>query len=279
MYEPWPSPSSASLSKDVPPGQYIELVASDKHVLRSFVIKPHDPPRAALVLLQAMDQRTPAWAQGRTASSASLPGVNRHIRDMARQYAAQGYLVVCPSTFGRGSSGKDYGYRFDAGHGRGARIVKPLEPLASAAQMLDIEAAVNFARQASPAARVGLVGYCWGGLLAWRAAARWDSLQAVVSFYGGGMDSPQDRELSAKVPVQAHFSSGDAWMTAASVQAFAQAQLALAATSGAQAPEIHHYQAPYGFAHPGRKSHQPAAAGLAHERSLEFLARHLVIEA
>lgn len=279
MYQPWPSQSPASLSKDMLPGQYIELVASDKHVLRSFVISPHDPPRAALVLLQEMDQRTPAWAQGRSVSSASLPGVNRHIRDMARQYAAQGYLVVCPSTFGRGSSGKDYGYRFDAGHGRGVRILKPLEPLASAAQMLDIEAAVNFARQASPSARVGLVGYCWGGLLAWRAAARLDNLQAVVCFYGGGMNAPQDRKLSAQAPVQAHFSSGDAWMTAASVQAFAQAQLALAATSGAQAPEIHHYQAPYGFAHPGRKSHQPAAAGLAYERSLEFLARHLVIQA
>ena len=279
MYEPFPTQSHASLSKDMPAGQYIELVARDKHVLRGFVIGPHDPPQAALVLLQEMDQRTPAWAQGRTVSSNSLPGVNRHIRDMARQYALQGYLVVCPSTFSRGSSGKDYGYRFDAGHGRGARIAKPLEPLASATQMLDIESALRFAKQASPSGRVGLVGYCWGGLLAWRAAARWDSVQAVVSFYGGGMDSPQDRELAAKVPVQAHFSSGDTWMTAAAVQDFEQAQMALAAATGSPAPEIHHYKAPYGFAHHGRRSHQPAAAGLAYERSLEFLARHLVVKA
>ena len=258
-------------------GHYIELMARDGHAFRAFLVEPAGPPKAALVLLQEMDQRTPEWIKPRANQGDALPGVNRHIRAMASQYAAQGYVVVCPSTFGRGMSGRDYGFRFEARDKWGPRIVKPLEPLPSAALMTDIVAAVAFAQRASPGARVGLVGYCWGALLAWRAAACLDGLQAAVCFYGGGMGSQEDQALNARVPVQAHFHAGDEWMAADAVQAFAQAQARLSLATGRVAPQLHHYDAPYGFAHIGRKTHQPQAAQLAHERSLQFLAQHLML--
>lgn len=254
-------------------GQYTELTASDGHVLRAFVEQPAQAATAAVVLLQEMDQRTPGLARAGTA--ATRPGVNRHIRTMAQAYAREGYLVVCPSTFGRGVSGRDYGYRFEPKGAWGLRIVRPLQPLASEAVMLDVRAAIDFAQRAAPSGRVAVVGYCWGGLLAWRAAARFADLHAVACFYGGGMESPQERGLQAKVPVQLHLPSGDAWMSAEGIQAIAQAQAALAGKPGLRPAQIHVYDAPYGFSHAGRPSHRPQADELAHQRCLAFLGQHL----
>lgn len=256
-------------------GHYIELQTRDGHAFRAFLVEPEGPPQAALVLLQEMDQRTPEWIKPRERSSQALPGVTRHVRAMAKQYAAQGYAVLCPSTFSRGMSGRDYGYCFASSGKWGPRIVKPLAPLPSHSLMPVIEAAVAFARRASPGARVGLVGYCWGALLAWRTAAQLDGLQAVVCFYGGGMDSALDQVLAARAPVQVHLPAGDEWMPAQAVQAFVQAQTRLAPAAGLVEPQVHVYDAPYGFAQTALKSHQPQAAHLAHERSLQFLASHL----
>ena len=239
-------------------------------------MEPKGPPQAALVLLQEMDQRTPEWIKPRASSSQTLPGVNRHIRAMASDYAAQGYVVLCPSTFCRGVSGRDYGYSFGLSGRWESRVIKPLQPLPSAALRPVIEAAVAYARRASPDSRVGLVGYCWGALLAWRTAAQCDDLQAVVCFYGGGMDSAADQALTASVPVQVHLPAGDEWMPAQAVQDFVQAQTRLSAASGLAGPQVHLYDAPYGFAQTGRRSHHPQAAQLAHTRSLQFLSQHLV---
>jgi carboxymethylenebutenolidase len=257
-------------------GHYIELQAKDGLAFRAFLVEPVGPPQAALVLLQEMDQRTPEWIKPRARSSQTLPGVNRHIRAMASEYAAQGYVVLCPSTFCRGLSGRDYGYCFGSIVHWESRLIKPLQPLPSAALRPVIEAAVAHARRASPGARVGLVGYCWGALLAWRTAAQLDDLQAVVCFYGGGMDSAADQALTASVPVQVHLPAGDEWMPAQAVQDFVQAQSSLSEASGLAGPQMHLYDAPYGFAQTGRRSHHPQAAQLAHTRSLQFLSQHLV---
>ena len=143
----------------------------------------------ALVLLQQMDQRHPQWdgsSQRKHTPPSHRSGVNAFGRQMAEQFAADGYLVVAPSLFSRGLSGLDYGYRYD--HNRwSVRLRRPLDPLPSGPVMLDVEAAIVHARRLAPHCAIGAVGYCWGGLLAWRAASEFRSLQAAVCHYGGGM--------------------------------------------------------------------------------------------
>jgi dienelactone hydrolase len=79
--------------------------------------------------------------------------------------------------------------------------------------------------------------------------------------------------------VQVHLPAGDEWMPAQAVQDFVQAQTRLSEASGLAGPQVHLYDAPYGFAQTGRRSHHPQAAQLAHTRSLQFLSQHLVTPA
>ena len=277
-FSPMPSSAPPRAAPGAPMGHYIELTANDGHKLRAFQVEPARPAQAALVLLQEMDQRSPDAGRAHAAAGPTLPGVNAHIRAMAREYAAHGYHVLCPSTFGRGRSGRDYGYRFEDASGRGPRIVKPLEPLPSKLVLLDVQAAIAHAHRYTRGAPVALVGYCWGGLLAWRAAALPAAatvVRAAVCFYGGGMTGREDLELRPQVPVQVHLPSDEAWMPLPASQAFARLQAERVASGGPGA-EVHVYEAPYGFAHPGRRSHDERAATLARQRSLAFLSRQLL---
>ncbi len=178
-------------------GKYVELISVDKHLFRAFVAEPAGSPKAALVLLQEMDQRHYGWEASRVkarAHSSNLPGVSAHMRAVAQSYAAEGFLVIAPSTFSRGRSGIDYGYRFeDPFQKLHPRIIKPLQALDSPLVLLDIQAALGYGHLHVPNARVGLLGYCWGGLLAWRAACSIKGVSAAVCYYGGGMTNPPDQ--------------------------------------------------------------------------------------
>ncbi|MEI7784879.1 MAG: dienelactone hydrolase family protein [Betaproteobacteria bacterium] len=258
-------------------GKYIELQSIDEHRFRAYVVEPPTLPRAALVLLQEMDQRHFGWDSSRvksTSASTSLPGVNAHIRAVAKSYAALGFWVIAPSTFSRGKTGIDYGYRFENPGDRAyPRICKPLQALDSPLVMLDIQAAIAHAKLWAPQARVGLLGFCWGALLAWRAACGVRGLGAAVCYYGGGMTDLPDQATQALCPVLTHFGNDDQWMKASSVKAFADRHAQTAV--GGSPVEVLHYDAPYGFDHPGRASFQASSATLAHRRSVEFLATHL----
>ena len=258
-------------------GKYVELQSMDEHRFRAYVVEPPTLPRAALVLLQEMDQRRYGWDSSRVktaAASTSLPGVNAHIRMVAKSYAALGFWVITPSTFSRGSTGRDYGYRFeDPGSRAYPRICKPLQALDSPLVMLDIQAAIAHAKLWVPQARVGLLGFCWGGLLAWRAACSVNGLGAAVCYYGGGMTDLPDQTAQALCPVLTHFGNDDQWMKAASVKAFAARHAPT--TAGGSQVEVQHYDAPYGFDRPGRASFEATSAALAQRRTVQFLASHL----
>ena len=128
---------------DQPLGHYIDLPTRDQSVVRSFVVQPEaTSPRGALVVLQHMDMRQPDW-QGASARpqvfSDSRPGVNPHVRQMCERFAAEGFLAIAPSTFSRGQSGRDFGFRFEQTRW-GLKLQRPLEPLDSQAVLADIEA-------------------------------------------------------------------------------------------------------------------------------------------
>ena len=254
-----------------PTDQYIELESADQHIFRAYVAAPLSPAKAALVILQEMDQRGLGDKVNRP-GSAARPGVNAYVRAVAKSYANDGYLAIAPSTFSRGRSGRDYGYLYDESSNQAhPRIVKPLQALPSPLVMLDIQAAIDFARMHADSGQVGVLGFCWGGLLAWRAACSLENVAAAVCYYGGGMTGEEERAQPIRCPVLTHMAQDNVWMSRASIEAFEAGRQALA---GPQV-EVHRYDASYGFDNPQRTASNKSAALLARQRTRQFLTQHL----
>lgn len=225
-------------------GLFINLTASDGFSFPAYVAEPAGTPKGAVVVLQ------------------EIFGVNSHIRSVADGYAAQGYLAVAPATFHRIKPGVELGYTAeDMGVGR--ELKAAVEALPEPGVLRDIEAAVAYAQRAG---KVGVVGYCWGGLLAWRSACQLPGLSAAVAYYGGGITSAAEAARRPQCPTMAHFGQKDAWIPMDGVEAFRRAQPGV---------ELHVYAADHGFNCDQRGSYDAAAAALARERTLAFFASHL----
>lgn len=225
-------------------GNFIDLKAADGFTFPAYVAQPAGAPKAAVVVLQ------------------EIFGVNSHIRSVADGYAAQGYLAVAPSTFHRVKPGVDIGYSPDDMNA-GFALKTAVEALPAPGVMQDIQAAIN---HAASAGKVGIVGFCWGGLLTWRSACTLDGLSAAAPYYGGGMTTPDEVARKPKVPVMAHFGDQDHWISLESVEAFKKAHPEV---------EVHIYHANHGFNCDQRASYDEASAKLARERTLAFFAKHL----
>jgi carboxymethylenebutenolidase len=225
-------------------GAFVELTAADGVRFPAYVAAPAGTPKGGLVVLQ------------------EIFGVNSHIRSVADGYAAEGYFVVAPSTFHRVEAGVELGYT-EADMTRGFALKTAVEALPPPGVMPDIQAAIDHAAQAG---KVGIVGYCWGGLLTWRAACELNGLSAAVPYYGGGMTSEAETIRAPKVPVLAHFGDQDQWIPLDSIERFRGAQSSV---------EVHVYAAHHGFNCDQRGSFDEAASRLARERTLAFFDRHL----
>lgn len=225
-------------------GTFIELKAADGFAFPAYVAQPAGTPKGGVVVLQ------------------EIFGVNSHIRAVADGYAAQGYLAVAPATFHRVKPGVELGYQPDdmtAGFG----LKTAVEALPAPGVLQDIQAAIDHAAQAG---KVGIVGYCWGGLLTWRAACNLKGLSAAAPYYGGGVTTPEEVARQPLVPVLAHFGDQDHWIPLDTVEAFKAAQPGVT---------VHVYQANHGFNCDQRGSYNEAAATLARERTLAFFAQHV----
>ena len=225
-------------------GNFIDLQAADGFRFPAYVAQPQGKPRGAVVVLQ------------------EIFGVNSHIRQVADGYAAAGYLAVAPATFHRVKQGVELGYTPEDINA-GAALKAQVEALPAPGVLQDIHAAIKHAAQAG---KVGIVGYCWGGLLTWRAACLLDGLSAAAPYYGGGSTLPAEIARKPKVPVMAHFGEQDAHIPIDTVRAFEKAHPEV---------EVHVYAANHGFNCDQRGSYDEAAAKLARERTLAFFARHV----
>ncbi|HYD76227.1 dienelactone hydrolase family protein [Ramlibacter sp.] len=225
-------------------GSFVDLQAADGFSFPAYVAQPSGQPKGAVVVLQ------------------EIFGVNSHIRSVADGYAAEGWLAVAPSTFHRVKPGVELGYSQDD-MAAGMALKTAAEALPAPGVLQDIQAAIRHAAQAG---KVGIVGYCWGGLLSWRSACTLDGLSAAVTYYGGGMTTPDESARQPKVPVLSHFGEQDHWIPLAGVEAFRKAHPNV---------EVHVYDANHGFNCDQRGSWNEPAARLARERSLAFFARHL----
>lgn len=185
-------------------------------------------------------------------------GVNAHIRSVVDRFAAQGFAAVAPALFDRVRPGLELGYEeADIAEGRALKDQVPTE-----AALADITAAIELLRgEGRP---VGVVGYCWGGSLAWAAATRLDGISASVSYYGGLV--PDWKDETCRCPVMLHFGEQDHGIPLEGVEAVRAAHPHL---------PLHIYPAGHGFSCDARGSYEPESAALALERSLEFLNRNL----
>jgi carboxymethylenebutenolidase len=151
----------------------------------------------------------------------------------------------------------------DMGEGFGYKTA--VEALPSPGVMQDIQAAIDHAAQVA-GGKVGIVGYCWGGLLTWRSACTLKGLSAAVPYYGGGVTTEVETARQPQVPVMAHFAEEDTWIPMDTVASFQKAH-----------PEVtvHTYAAHHGFNCDQRGSWHAPSAQLARERTLAFFKQHL----
>lgn len=225
-------------------GSFVDLKAQDGFVFPAYVAQPAGRPRGGVVVLQ------------------EIFGVNSHIRSVADGYAAEGYLAVAPATFHRVKQGVELGYQQED-MTAGFALKMAVEALPAPGVLQDIQAAIDHAAQAG---KVGIVGYCWGGLLTWRAACECTGLAAAAPYYGGGVTTPDEIARKPKAPVMAHFGDQDHWIPLEGVEAFKRAHPEV---------EVHVYNANHGFNCDQRASYDAAAAKLARERTLAFFAKHV----
>ena len=223
-------------------GHAIELTSTDGFAFDAYVAQPKKTPRAAIVLLQ------------------EIFGVNAHIRAVADGFALAGFLVIAPATFSRLQKNVNLGYSADD-VAAGRDLKNRAESLPSPGVMAEVQAAITHASLACKG-KVGVMGYCWGGLLSWRAATRLSGIQAAVTYYGGGMTLEPELSAQPKCPVLSHFGVQDALIPMPTVEAFIQAQPAV---------DVQIYDADHGFNCDHRGSYNAAAAELALERTLGFL--------
>ncbi|MFZ4478701.1 MAG: dienelactone hydrolase family protein [Rhodoferax sp.] len=224
---------------------FLELTAADGFRFPAYEARPLGQIKGAVVVLQ------------------EIFGVNAHIRALADGFAEQGYLAVAPATFHRVKPGVELGYKPDD-ITAGVALKAAVEGLPPPGVMQDVQAAIDYA---AGFGRVGLVGYCWGGLLAWRAACLLRGLTAAVPYYGGGMTSAAEIARKPKCPMLVHFAQSDQSIPLEGVAAFRQAHPEV---------DVRMYAATHGFNCDHRGAYDATAAALAREeRTLAFFARHL----
>ena len=220
-------------------GTWVELTAEDGHRLSAYRAAPAGAPRGGLVVAQ------------------EIFGVNSHIQSVCDGYAADGYVAIAPALFDRYERGVDIGYTPpDIARGRELKALSKAE-----AALLDVAAA---RAAAASAGKVGVIGYCWGGYIAWLSAARLPGFACAVAYYGGGMtDAIAEKP---KCPVMAHFGERDTMIPVAGVNALAAAH---------PTAKVFLYPADHGFNCDQRGSYNAQAARVARERTLAFLRQYL----
>jgi carboxymethylenebutenolidase len=219
---------------------WIELKSSDGHVLDAYIAKPAGEARGAIVVLQ------------------EIFGVNAHMRSVCDKYAQQGWFAIAPALFDRVAKSQALGYDAEGiAQGRELR-----GKLTDAQALRDVQAAIDLARAGS--VKVAVIGFCWGGTLAWLAASRLEGVACAVAYYGTNIHGYLNE--TPKVPMLLHFGDEDTHIppehVAAIAKAFPQA-------------ELYRYPAGHGFNCDERPAFHAASAESAGARTEDFLKREL----
>lgn len=185
-------------------------------------------------------------------------GVNTHIREVCDGYADAGYVALAPQIFDRVERDVELGYD-EAGITAGIEIARGKLDITTT--LGDLQASVE---DLSRHGKVGVVGYCFGGLLTWLAACELDGVACAAAYYGGGVVGEIER--TARCPVIMHFGDLDEHIPMSDV-----------AKIDAALPDVtvYTYHADHGFNCDHRDSFDADAAAQAREHSLTFFAEHV----
>jgi carboxymethylenebutenolidase len=217
----------------------LTLTAEDGHRLAAYRAAPAGTARGGLVVVQ------------------EIFGVNSHIKRVCDGFAADGYVALAPALFDRVE--RDYATGYAPGDIDRGRAVRGKLTLDQA--VMDVRAAVR--ELARSHAKVGVVGYCFGGTMAWLAATR-IGVAAAVGYYGGGIAETAAEQPGC--PVMLHFGESDASIPPEHWEKV-----------GAHHPKlpVHIYPAGHGFNCDERGSYHAESARLARERTLAFFRQHV----
>jgi carboxymethylenebutenolidase len=221
-------------------GTTIKLTAADGHTFDAYRA---DPPRASkggIVVVQ------------------EIFGVNAHMRSVCDFYASKGYTAIAPALYDRVQR-KYEATVTPAEIAAGAALAGKLDPQNTLA---DIRAAADVVRPVQRGAKVGIVGYCFGGSMAAAASIHLsDVFASAVAYYGGQIAGLLDQQ--PKIPLLCHFGKKDEYIPLKTIK-----KIRAAWTTAI----VHAYPAEHGFNRDGSSNYHQASARKAQKRSLDFFA-------
>lgn len=221
-------------------GRQRQIRAVDGFAVGAYEAVPDEAPRGGIVVIQ------------------EIFGVNSHIRAVTDSYAAEGYAAIAPQVFDRAQRDVELGYE-NADMAEGRRLA--FEATDQEHTLWDLQAAIE---EIGKYGNVGVVGYCYGGLLTWLSACRLRGISAASGYYGGGIASQKDLEPSC--PTILHFGELDAHIPMSQVDEIKAAHTDM---------DVYTYPADHGFNCDHRESFHPESAATARQRTLDFFAEHL----
>ncbi len=222
-------------------GQIITLNTTDGHTLDAYRADPPGAVKGGLVVIQ------------------EIFGLTDHMRRLTDRFAEAGYAAVAPALFDRVEKNVSLGYAGDD-YAKGREL---RGKLTDEWILADCQAAIN---NLGDAGKVGLVGYCFGGYVAWIAGTGLDTLACAISLYGGGVAATADRQ--PRCSMQLHFGDRDRGISLADVQTVKDAHPDL--------PVYVYDDAPHGFCTDDRPdAFSPAACRRATDRILDFLGQQV----
>lgn len=227
--------------------QWIEIDSPDGK-FGAYLAIPHTQKGPGIVLIQ------------------EIFGVNEHIRSVAEQYAADGYLVIAPDLFWRSGPRIELTYD-EAGWKRAVELMNATDVTKAQA---DIKLSID-ALQAQPGLDGGIasIGYCFGGLLSYHTAAN-GFVDVAIAYYGGGIQNQLDRADEIQVPLLMHFGEADSHISLEAVEKIAERF-----DNNDNVEIVVYPEAEHGFNCSHRDSYNQRAAVEAHGNTLIFLGMEL----
>lgn len=213
-----------------------QLTAADGHSFEAYEAIPAGDIKGGIVIIQ------------------EIFGVNQHIREVVDGYAKDGYAAIAPALFDRVETGVELGYANEDEFNKGLEIA--FQKLQIDDALSDVQACV---KALGSHGKVGVVGYCFGGLLTWLSACRLTGISACSAYYGGGTVNHVSEK--AKCPVIMHFGEKDEHIPMNEVEQI---------TSTLSDVPVYVYDADHGFNCDHRGSYDQKSASEAKKRTLDF---------
>lgn len=229
--------------------QNVTIPALSGGSFSAYLAAPSTQPRAGIVLIQ------------------EVLGVNNNMRQTADDFAKAGYLVIVPDLYWRLEPGVQLDPEDEKQWAKAFELLRAFDVDSG---VEDLKASLAFLRQhPSSTGKVGSVGFCLGGKLAYFMAVRTDA-DANVSYYGVDLDKNLAEVSKIQKPLLMHMGANDEY-----VSPNAQATIQQALKDNPLVTIYRYEGVSHGFSRAGSSAYRPAAAELAHDRTLAFLKQHL----